>query len=152
MAEAESFLCISFFMGWVWEMKILILEAFSLYFFNTLYTHYANKFNPDEATSGDNPDADPMDLLLLCSDNSPAPQSSPPPPRPISPSLHSSHSPSKLRSRIWPHTPTGRSQRGRTGRGQLFDDPAVVKTVEGRPSLKVYVPDVHFRNVGGKIN
>uniref|UniRef100_A0A672SRX4 Protein PAT1 homolog 2-like n=1 Tax=Sinocyclocheilus grahami TaxID=75366 RepID=A0A672SRX4_SINGR len=92
-------------------------------------------FGLDEATSGDNPAADPMDLLLLCSDNSPTPQSSPPPP-PISPSPHSSHSPSRPGSRVWPHTPTGRPQRGRAGRGQLFDDPAVVKTVEGRPSLK----------------
>uniref|UniRef100_A0A673HDN0 Protein PAT1 homolog 2-like n=1 Tax=Sinocyclocheilus rhinocerous TaxID=307959 RepID=A0A673HDN0_9TELE len=92
-------------------------------------------FGLDEATSGDNPAADPMDLLLLCSDNSPTPQSSPPPP-PISPSPHSSHSPSRPGSRVWPRTPTGRSQRGRAGRGQLFDDPAVVKTVEGRPSLK----------------
>lgn len=97
--------------------------------------------NPDEATSGDNPDADPVDLLLLCSDNSPTPQSSPPPP-PRSPSPHSSYSPSKPGSRVWPHTPTGWSQRGRAGRGQLFDDPAVVKTVEGRRSLKVYLPDV----------
>uniref|UniRef100_A0A8C2PTU0 PAT1 homolog 2 n=1 Tax=Cyprinus carpio TaxID=7962 RepID=A0A8C2PTU0_CYPCA len=92
-------------------------------------------FGLDEATSGDNPDADPMDLLLLCSDNSPTPQSSPPPP-PRSPSPHSSYSPSKPGSRVWPHTPTGWSQRGRAGRGQLFDDPAVVKTVEGRRSLK----------------
>ncbi|XP_016323951.1 protein PAT1 homolog 2-like isoform X2 [Sinocyclocheilus anshuiensis] len=83
------------------------------------------------ATSGDNPDADPLDLLLLCSDNS----STPPPPQ-RSPSPRSSHSPSRPGSRVWPHTPTGRSQRGRAGRGQLFDDPAVVKTVEGRPSLK----------------
>uniref|UniRef100_A0A671LQZ4 Protein PAT1 homolog 2-like n=1 Tax=Sinocyclocheilus anshuiensis TaxID=1608454 RepID=A0A671LQZ4_9TELE len=86
-------------------------------------------FGLDEATNGDNPAADPMDLLLLCSDNSPTPQSSPPPP-------HSSHSASRPGSRVWPHTPTGWSQRGRAGRGQLFDDPAVVKTVEGRPSLK----------------
>uniref|UniRef100_A0A672Q734 Protein PAT1 homolog 2-like n=1 Tax=Sinocyclocheilus grahami TaxID=75366 RepID=A0A672Q734_SINGR len=91
------------------------------------------------ATSGDNPDADPLDLLLLGSDNSPTPRSSPPPPPPPpqrSPSPRSSHSPSRPGSRVWPHTPTGRSQRGRAGRGQLFDDPAVVKTVEGRPSLK----------------
>uniref|UniRef100_A0A8C1VM74 PAT1 homolog 2 n=1 Tax=Cyprinus carpio TaxID=7962 RepID=A0A8C1VM74_CYPCA len=96
-------------------------------------------FGLDEATSGDNPAADPMDLLLLCSDNSPTPPSSPPPPPPpppISSSPHSSHSPSRPGYRVWPHTPTGRSQRGRVGRGQLFDDPAVVKTVAGRPSLK----------------
>uniref|UniRef100_A0A8C1JTZ6 PAT1 homolog 2 n=1 Tax=Cyprinus carpio TaxID=7962 RepID=A0A8C1JTZ6_CYPCA len=92
-------------------------------------------FGLDEATSGDNPAADPMDLLLLCSDNSPTPPSSPPPP-PISSSPHSSHLPSRPGYRVWPHTPTGRSQRGRVGRGQLFDDPAVVKTVAGRPSLK----------------
>ncbi|KAI2658652.1 hypothetical protein H4Q32_016764 [Labeo rohita] len=98
-------------------------------------------FGLDEATSGDNPDADPMDLLLLCSNNSPTPRSSPPPPPPPSPprrspSPHISRSPSRPGSCVWPHTPTGRSQRGRAGRGQLFDDPAVVKTVEGRPSLK----------------
>ncbi|XP_016393506.1 protein PAT1 homolog 2-like isoform X3 [Sinocyclocheilus rhinocerous] len=96
-------------------------------------------FGLDEATSGDNPDADPLDLLLLGSDNSPTPRSSPPPPPPPpqrSPSPRSSHSPPRPGSRVWPHTPTGGSQRGRAGRGQLFDDPAVVKTVEGRPSLK----------------
>lgn len=108
---------------------------------------------PDEDVSGENPDVDPTDLLLLCSDSSPRPRSSPPPPpRPPSPpprlpsppprppSSYSSHSPPRPGPRIWPHTPTGRSQRGRVGRGQLFDDPAVVKTVEGRPSLKVYLP------------
>lgn len=97
----------------------------------------------DEDVCGDNPDVDPTDILLLCSDSSPRPRSSPsppprlpsPPPRP--PSSYSSRSPPRPGPRIWPHTPTGRSQRGRVGRGQLFDDPAVVKTVEGRPSLKV---------------
>lgn len=31
----------------------------------------------------------------------------------------------------------GRGQRGALGRGQMFEDPAVMRTVEGRPSLKV---------------
>lgn len=101
--------------------------------------HYA-KMNQDEGVNGDNPDIDPTDLLLLSSDISPTPQSSPPPPPPPpkSPFTHSSHCPPRPVPRIWPHTPTGRSQRGRGGRGQLFDDPAVVKTVKGRPSLKVF--------------
>ncbi|XP_067225929.1 protein PAT1 homolog 2 [Chanodichthys erythropterus] len=92
-------------------------------------------FGLDDCASGENPDVDPTDLLLLCSDSTPTPQSSPPPP-PRPPSSHSSHSPPIPGPHIWPHTPTGRGQRGRAGRGQLFDDPAVVKTVEGRPSLK----------------
>ncbi|XDV44829.1 hypothetical protein PO909_013065 [Leuciscus waleckii] len=92
-------------------------------------------FGLDEDVSGENPDVDPTDLLLLCSDSSPRPRSSPSPP-PRLPSPPPSRSPARPGPRIWPHTPTGRSQRGRVGRGQLFDDPAVVKTVEGRPSLK----------------
>ncbi|XP_048027128.1 protein PAT1 homolog 2 isoform X3 [Megalobrama amblycephala] len=92
-------------------------------------------FGLDDGASGENPDVDPTDLLLLCSDSTPTPRSSPPPP-PRPPSSHSSHSPPIPGPRIWPHTPMGRGQRGRAGRGQLFDDPAVVKTVEGRPSLK----------------
>lgn len=111
---------------------------------------------PDDGASGENPDVDPTDLLLLCSDSTPTPRSSPPPP-PRPPSSHSSHSPPIPGPRIWPHTPTGRGQRGRAGRGQLFDDPAVVKTVEGRPSLKVYLPVfvlffLNFRNAGVNIN
>ncbi|XP_077062016.1 protein PAT1 homolog 2 [Siphateles boraxobius] len=99
-------------------------------------------FGLDEDVSGENPDVDPTDLLLLCSDSSPRSRSSPPPlPRPPSPpprppSSYNSRSPPRPGPRTWPHTPTGRCQRGRVGRGQLFDDPAVVKTVEGRPSLK----------------
>ncbi|KAG1941186.1 protein PAT1 homolog 2 [Pimephales promelas] len=110
-------------------------------------------FGLDEDVS-ENPDVDPTDLLLLCGDSSPGPRSSPPPPpRPPSsytsrspprpplppprpPSSYSSRSPPRPGPRIWPHAPTGRSQRGRVGQGQLFDDPAVVKTVTGRPSLK----------------
>ncbi|XP_055031703.2 protein PAT1 homolog 2 isoform X2 [Misgurnus anguillicaudatus] len=85
----------------------------------------------------ENPEADPTDLLLLCGDdsNSPTLQSSPPPP-PSSPTPRSSPSPSRSGPTVQSHFSTSRSQRGRVGRGQLFDDPAVVKTVEGRPSLK----------------
>lgn len=100
-------------------------------------------FGLDEAVNGDTPDIDPTDLLLLSSDSSPTPQSShpppPPPPPPLppkSPFTYSTHCPPRPEPHSWPHTPTGRSQRGRGGRGQLFDDPAVVKTVKGRPSLK----------------
>ncbi|TRY64746.1 hypothetical protein DNTS_017797 [Danionella cerebrum] len=83
----------------------------------------------DEAIDLYNMETFGLDLLLRCSD-SPTPQSSPPP------APKYSNSPPKVEPRVWPRTPTGRSQRGRPGRGQLFDDPAVVTTVESRPSLK----------------
>lgn len=94
------------------------------------------KTNPDAGVEGQ--EADPTDLLLLCGDNSPTLRSSPPPP-PTSPSPRSSPSPSKPEPPVQSYFSTGRSQRGRVVRGQLFDDPAVVKTVEGRPSLKVHL-------------
>ncbi|XP_056627761.1 protein PAT1 homolog 2 [Triplophysa dalaica] len=85
--------------------------------------------------SVDGQEADPTDLLLLCGDNSPKLRSSPPP-TPSPPSPRSSPSPSKPEPPVQSYYLTGRSQRGRVCRGQLFDDPAVVKTVEGRPSMK----------------
>ncbi|KAI7797097.1 protein PAT1 homolog 2 [Triplophysa rosa] len=87
-------------------------------------------FGLDASVEGQ--EADPMDLLLLCGENSPTLRSSPR----SSPSPLSFPSPSKPKPPVQSHSSTGRSQRGRVGRGQLFDDPAVVKTVEGRPSLK----------------
>ncbi|KAA0725497.1 Protein PAT1 -like protein 2 PAT1-like protein 2 [Triplophysa tibetana] len=90
-------------------------------------------FGLDPSVEGQ--EADPMDLLLLCGDKTPLLRSSPPP-TPSSPSPRSSPSPSKPEPPVQSYYLTGRSQRGRVGRGQLFDDPAVVKTVEGRPSMK----------------
>ncbi|XP_051522922.1 protein PAT1 homolog 2 [Myxocyprinus asiaticus] len=92
-------------------------------------------FGLDAGVSADGPEADPTDLLFLCDDRLPTPQSSPPPP-PSSPSPRSFPSPSRPEPHVQPYTSVGRSQRGRAGRGELFDDPAVVKTVKGRPSLK----------------
>lgn len=102
------------------------------------YCNTHSKFVPDADV--EDPEVDPTDLLLLCGDNnnSPTLQSSPPPP-PSSPAPHSSPSPSRSGPTVQSHSSTSRSQRGRVGRGQLFDDPAVVKTVEGRPSLKVHL-------------
>ncbi|KAF3704443.1 Protein PAT1 -like protein 2 PAT1-like protein 2 Protein PAT1 -like protein a [Channa argus] len=69
----------------------------------------------------------------------PPPPTPPPDPKPQSP--HSSPSPPRLRpqhlSRVSPgQRGRGRGQRGVVGRGQMFEDPAVMRTVEGRPSLK----------------
>lgn len=137
------------------SLRIIPAACFFFFFFSYSLNITIQKL-PDDGASGENPDVDPTDLLLLCSDSTPTPRSSPPPP-PRPPSSHSSHSPPIPGPRIWPHTPTGRGQRGRAGRGQLFDDPAVVKTVEGRPSLKVYLPVfvlffLNFRNAGVNIN
>ncbi|XP_059179977.1 protein PAT1 homolog 2 isoform X2 [Centropristis striata] len=71
----------------------------------------------------------------------------PPPPEPKSKadpkpsSRHSSPSPPRQRPQYLPRAPPGRrgrgrGQRGGLGRGQMFEDPAVMRTVEGRPSLK----------------
>lgn len=68
------------------------------------------------------------------------PSTTPPDPKP--PSHHSSPSPPRQRPRYLPCTPTGQCGRGRgqrrgLGRGQMFEDPAVMRMVQGRPSLKV---------------
>ncbi|XP_031416925.1 protein PAT1 homolog 2 isoform X2 [Clupea harengus] len=94
-------------------------------------------------------------------DNTPHPEENPPPqspspPPPPSPSPPPPPSPSQFRTprplpgrqpvsfpvpRVQPRSPAvvwfrGRGQRGRGGRGQIFEDPAVVKSVRVRPSLK----------------
>ncbi|XP_078136087.1 protein PAT1 homolog 2 [Sander vitreus] len=65
----------------------------------------------------------------------------PPPPDPKPSSRHSSLSPPRQRPQYLPRAPPGqrgrgRGQRGGLGRGQMFEDPAVMRIVEGRPSLK----------------
>ncbi|KAM9837949.1 protein PAT1 homolog 2 [Aulostomus maculatus] len=67
----------------------------------------------------------------------------PPPPTPVlkPPSPQSSPSPPRQRPQYLPRGPPGQRSRGRgqrrgLGRGQLFEDPAVMRIVEGRPSLK----------------
>eukprot|EP00066_Takifugu_rubripes_P012085 XP_011601351.1 PREDICTED: protein PAT1 homolog 2 isoform X1 [Takifugu rubripes] len=71
----------------------------------------------------------------------PPPHPSPTPPDPKPSSSHSSPSPPMQRPRYLPCTPTGQCGRGRgqrrgLGRGQMFEDPAVMRMVQGRPSLK----------------
>nr|CBN81394.1 Protein PAT1 homolog 1 [Dicentrarchus labrax] len=76
----------------------------------------------------------------------PSPPPPPPPPTPPldpkPPSRHSSPSPPRQRPQYFPRAPPGqrgrgRGQRGGLGRGQMFEDPAVVRIVQGRPSIKV---------------
>ncbi|XP_072523800.1 protein PAT1 homolog 2 [Salminus brasiliensis] len=78
--------------------------------------------------------ADQVDLLFVTDSQPPAPPASPPP----SPSVPS---PPRPKPQIQPRTPASpadkvRIRRERPGHRQLFDDPAVMRTVEGRPSLK----------------
>ncbi|GAA6214226.1 protein PAT1 homolog 2 [Lates japonicus] len=89
---------------------------------------------------------DPSETLLNFGEPPPPPPTPPPtPPRPPSdpepPSLRSSPSPPRQRPQYLPRAPPGqrgrgRGQRGGLGRGQMFEDPAVMRIVEGRPSLK----------------
>ncbi|XP_036393893.1 protein PAT1 homolog 2 [Megalops cyprinoides] len=77
---------------------------------------------------------DPTDLLLFCGKQSPAP-AAPGPPAPSSPSL----SRPRPDSRAQPLTGVRGRERDKEkagGRGKVFEDPAVMRTVEGRPSLK----------------
>lgn len=85
-------------------------------------------------------EADPVDLLLMEGNKS----SSPHPPSPHEPS--SAVSP---KVELEPQTSAGLSEkshgRGKQGaKGQLLDDPAVMRTVEGPPSLKVWHGSVHL--------
>uniref|UniRef100_A0A8C2WXK2 PAT1 homolog 2 n=1 Tax=Cyclopterus lumpus TaxID=8103 RepID=A0A8C2WXK2_CYCLU len=72
----------------------------------------------------------------------PPPPTSPPPRDPKPSPCHSSPSPPRQSPQYLPRAPPGqrgrfRGQRGGLDRGQMFEDPAVMRTVEGRPSLKV---------------
>lgn len=73
----------------------------------------------------------------------PTPPPPPPlPPDPKPPSPRCSPSPPRQTPQYLPRAPPGQRGRGRgqrrgLGRGQMFEDPAVMRTVEGRPTLKV---------------
>ncbi|XP_051795593.1 protein PAT1 homolog 2 isoform X3 [Acanthochromis polyacanthus] len=65
----------------------------------------------------------------------------PPPPDPKPPSPRRVPSPPRQKPQYLPRTAPGhrgrfRGQRGGLGRGQMFEDPAVMRIVEGRPSIK----------------
>ncbi|XP_030255290.1 protein PAT1 homolog 2 isoform X2 [Sparus aurata] len=82
----------------------------------------------------------PGDLLQF-GDLPPPPPPPPPPPELKPPSPHGSPSPPRQRPQYLSRAPPGqrgrgRAQRGGLGRGQMFDDPAVMRTVQGRPSIK----------------
>ncbi|XP_033468016.2 protein PAT1 homolog 2 isoform X1 [Epinephelus lanceolatus] len=89
---------------------------------------------------------DPSSNLLQFGEPLPTlPTPTPPPPPPLPDpkpsSRHSSPSPPRQRPQYLPRAPPGqrgrgRGQRGGLGRGQMFEDPAVMRIVEGRPSLK----------------
>ncbi|XP_072312254.1 protein PAT1 homolog 2 [Eucyclogobius newberryi] len=64
------------------------------------------------------------------------PPSTPPPPDNKPPSLPCSPSPPRRPPSRAPPGRCGRGLRGGTGRGQMFEDPAVMRMVEGRPSIK----------------
>ncbi|KAM9336646.1 protein PAT1 homolog 2 [Symphorus nematophorus] len=79
---------------------------------------------------------DPSSSLLQFGEPPP-----PPPPDPKPASHHSSPSPPRQRPQYLPQAPPGqrgrgRGQRGGLGRGQMFEDPAVMRIVQGQPSLK----------------
>ncbi|XP_042254455.1 protein PAT1 homolog 2 isoform X2 [Thunnus albacares] len=79
---------------------------------------------------------DPSSGLLQFGEPPPPPPTPQPPPDLKPPSPHSSPSPPRHRTQYLPRPRRGRGQRGGLGRGQMFEDPAVMRIVEGRPSLK----------------
>lgn len=88
---------------------------------------------------------DPGSGLLQFAEPPPPPPTPPPPPDPKPPSCHSSPSPPRQRPQFLPRRQVcppgqrgrGRGGRGALGRGQMFEDPAVMRIVQGRPTLKV---------------
>lgn len=87
--------------------------------------------------------AEDASVGLLQFTEPPAPLTPPPPdPKPPSPQRSPPPPPPRLKPHFVPRAPTGyrgggRGARRGLGRGQMFDDPAVIRIVEGRPSLKV---------------
>uniref|UniRef100_A0AAQ4Q8Q4 PAT1 homolog 2 n=1 Tax=Gasterosteus aculeatus aculeatus TaxID=481459 RepID=A0AAQ4Q8Q4_GASAC len=86
---------------------------------------------------------DPGSELLQFEEQPPSPPPPPCTPPPAPKPLHRHCSPSPLRQspQYVPWAPPGQrgrgwGQRGGPGRGHLFEDPAVMRIVEGRPSLK----------------
>ncbi|XP_035001530.1 protein PAT1 homolog 2 isoform X2 [Hippoglossus stenolepis] len=79
---------------------------------------------------------------LLSFEEPPPPPPSPPLPDPSPPSHHSSPSPPRQKTQDLPRAPPrqcssrGRGYRGGLNRGQMFEDPAVMRIVEGRPNVK----------------
>lgn len=109
------------------------LEFFCLFF---CYWHkicvYISDLDTQESMN------DSCSGLLQFADPPPSPPPDPKPP----PSRHSSHSPPRQRARYLPQAPEEQHVRGRgyrrgLGRGQMFEDPAVIRIVQGRPTLKV---------------
>lgn len=87
--------------------------------------------------------------LLQFGEPPPPPALPPPPdPKPVPPPVRCP-SPPRQRHQYLPRAPAGQRGRGRghrggLGRGQMFEDPAVMRIVEGRPSLKVMQINVFF--------
>uniref|UniRef100_A0A669CA10 PAT1 homolog 2 n=1 Tax=Oreochromis niloticus TaxID=8128 RepID=A0A669CA10_ORENI len=72
----------------------------------------------------------------------PPPPATPPPPQPKPRSPRRAPSPPQQKPQYFPRASLrqrgrSRGQRGALGRGQMFEDPAVMRIIEGRPSLKV---------------
>ncbi|KAG9350028.1 hypothetical protein JZ751_026381 [Albula glossodonta] len=81
-------------------------------------------------------EGDPTDLLLFCGDQTPAPPS-PRSETPSSPSLPKSEPKLQGQSQTWSSTQAReKGDKGRLGERKMFEDPAVIRTVKGRPSLK----------------
>lgn len=72
----------------------------------------------------------------------PPPPATPPPPQPKPRSPRRAPSPPRQKLQYFPWASSrqrgrSRGQRAALGRGQMFEDPAVMRIIEGRPSLKV---------------
>ncbi|KAL4658376.1 hypothetical protein GN956_G2026 [Arapaima gigas] len=83
-------------------------------------------FGLDLDTRSDEGTGDSTDILVFCGDQSPVPPS-PPPSTPTSPVPQAQALPALTR---------GQRDRWSARTGDMFEDPAVMRTVEGRPSLK----------------
>ncbi|KAK9530424.1 hypothetical protein VZT92_011924 [Zoarces viviparus] len=84
---------------------------------------------------------DPGSGLLQFGGELPTPPTPPPDPKPPKSPHYSPRSPPRQSPQYLPRAPPGqrarvRGQRGGLARGQMFEDPAVMRMVEGRPSLK----------------
>lgn len=113
-----------------WSCEILLPKLVSTYCFCLPVVDLDAHETSDNSSCG----------LLQFEEPPPHPSPTPPDPKPLS--CHSSPSPPMQRPRYLPCTPTGHCGRGRgqrrgLGRGQMFEDPAVMRMVQGHPSLKV---------------
>lgn len=117
------------------DISLLVIIFFARFLFS-FFKHILFVYIPDLDTQESTDD--------LCSGLLPFAKPPPtPPPDPKPPlSRQSSHSPPRQRARYQPQAPAEQQGRGRgyrrgLGRGQMFEDPAVIRIVQGRPSLKV---------------